>query len=133
IDSTHFMVLDLKSGKYRDLMDCRHMYAFIVVDHQGRAYQPILGGEIARYNPDTETLERLKHTIDGKPLAKDSLLADPNGHPINWDISPDRKTLYSVAMSGNQLYRYDLTAKGETLNGISLGPLVPKAEKTDCR
>ncbi|MBW3540329.1 MAG: hypothetical protein KY476_08665, partial [Planctomycetes bacterium] len=35
IESTHFMVLDLESGEYRDLLDCRHMYAFIVVDQQG--------------------------------------------------------------------------------------------------
>jgi sugar lactone lactonase YvrE len=133
IDSTHFLVLDLNSGKYRDLLDCRHMYAFIVVDHLGRAYHPILGGEIARYSPDADKLEQLEQTIDGQPLAKDSLLAHPTGHPINWDISPDRKTLYSVAMSGNQLYRYDLTPEGAGLNGVSLGPLVPKAEKTDCR
>ena len=132
-DSTHFMVLDLKTGKYDDLMDCRHMYAFIVVDYRGRAYHPILGGDIARYDPDAKKLDRLQQTIDGKPLRKDSLLAHPTGHPINWDISSDRKTLYSVAMSGNQLYRYDLTEKGKTLNGVSLGPLVPKANKTDCR
>ena len=54
IESTHFMVLDLKTGKYRDLLDCQHMYAFIVVDHLGRAYHPILGGDIARWDPKTE-------------------------------------------------------------------------------
>ena len=132
-ESTHFLVLDLETGKYQDLLDCRHMYAFIVVDHLGRAYHPILGGEFARYNPETKELQRLKHTIDGKPLSKDSLFAHPTGHPINWDITADKKVLYSVAMSGNQLYRYDLTAEGDTLDGVSLGPLVPKAEKTDCR
>ncbi|MCA9069032.1 MAG: hypothetical protein KDA84_08925 [Planctomycetaceae bacterium] len=132
-DSTHFMVLDIETGKYKDLMDCKHMYAFVVVDHKGRAYHPILGGNIARYNPDTQKLKRLKQTIDGSPIGKDSLLAHPTGHPINWDISPDRKTLYSVAMSGNQLYQYDLTTDGDTLNGVSLGPLVANAEKTDCR
>jgi sugar lactone lactonase YvrE len=133
IESTHFMILDLESGKYRELMDCRHMYAFIVVDHLGRAYHPILGGDIARYDPRTKKLERLKQTIDGKPPTKESLLADPKSHPINWDISPDRKTLYAVAMSGNQLYAYDLTGKGKTLQGRSLGPLISKAKKTDCR
>lgn len=132
-DSSHFMVLDLKTGKYRDLMDCKHMYAFIVVDHKGRAYHPILGGDIARYHPDSQKLERIKQTIDGKPLNEDSLLAHPTTHPINWEISPDRKTLYAVAMSGNQLYRYDLTTDGKTLKGVSVGPLVAKAEKTDCR
>ena len=43
------MILNLESSEYRDLMDCRHMYALIVVDYAGRAYHPILGGEIARY------------------------------------------------------------------------------------
>lgn len=132
-DNSHFMILDLKSGKYRDLIDCQHMYAFIVVDYKGRAYHPILGGDIARYDPTTDKLERLKQTIDGKPPTRESLLALPESHPINWDISPDGKTLYAVAMSGNQLYAYDLTATGDTLPGRSLGVLVPGAKSTDCR
>ena len=35
------MVLDLKTKKYSDLGDSEHVYAFIVVDHQGRAYHPM--------------------------------------------------------------------------------------------
>src|SRR5262245_6146465 len=42
-ESAHFLVLDLKTGKYRDLIDTRHMYGFIVVDYKGRAYHPVLG------------------------------------------------------------------------------------------
>jgi sugar lactone lactonase YvrE len=132
-DGTHFIVLDLKTGKYRDLMDCKHMYAFIVIDYRGRAYHPILGGDIARYDPRIGKVERLKQTIDGKPPARASLLALPETHPINWDIAPDGKTLYAVAMSGNQLYSYDLTAGGDTLPGRSLGKLLPGAKSTDCR
>lgn len=133
IESTHFLILDLQRGTYRDLMDCHHMYAFIVVDYLGRAYHPILGGDIARYDPRSDRLERLRQTIDGKPPSEESLLAAPNSHPVNWDISPDGKTLYAVAMSGNQLYAYDLTAEGDTLPGRSLGALVPGAKRTDCR
>jgi len=133
IESTHFMQLNLQTGAYRDLLDCRHMYAFIVVDERGRAYHPILGGEIARFDPTTDRLERLRQTIDGQPPTADSLLAHPESHPINWDISPDRKTLYAVAMSGNQLYSYDLTSDGDTLTGLSVGPLIPTAQSTDCR
>ena len=133
IESTHFMILDLKTGKYRDLLDCQHMYAFIVVDHLGRAYHPILGGDIARWDPKTEKLEKLKQIIDGSPPSKESLLAHPQSHPINWDATPDGKTLYSVAMSGNQLFSYDLTQDGNTLAGKALGPLVPGAKSTDCR
>ena len=133
IESTHFMVLNLQTGKYRDLLDCRHMYAFIVVDAQGRAYHPILGGEIARYDPATEKLQRLKQTIDGQSPAKESFLADPESHPINWDISPDKKTLWSVAMSGNALFSCDLSGEGETLIGRWHGPIIPSAKATDCR
>jgi hypothetical protein len=109
------------------------MYAFIVVDALGRAYHPILGGEIARYDPRSDQLDRLTQTIDGQPPSEASLLADPKSHPINWDISPDRQTLYAVAMSGNQLFSYDLTEKGNRLAGRRLGPLVAGADKTDCR
>ena len=133
IESAHFMILNLKTGAYRDLLDTRHMYAFIVLDHLGRAYHPLLGGEIARYDPDADKLVRLKQTIDGHPPSVQSRLADPKSHPINWEVSPDRKTLYAVAMSVNQLYAYDLTGEGETLKGRSLGPLIPDAQKTDCR
>ena len=133
IESSHFMILDLEDGTYRDLLDTQHMYAFIVVDAEGRAYHPLLGGEIARYDPDADRLDRLSMLVDGAPPTEDSLLAKPESHPINWDISPDRKTLYAVAMSGNQLYSFDLTGNDETLNGRSLGPLIPGAEKTDCR
>ena len=133
VESTHFMVLDLATGKYRDLLDCRHMYAFIVLDHLGRAYHPVLGGEIARHDPRSGKLERLRQTIDGAPPTPESLLAHPQSHPVNWEVSPDRRTLYSVAMSGNQLFAYDLAAEGATLRGRSLGKLVPDAAKTDCR
>jgi hypothetical protein len=133
VESSHFMVLDLATGKYTDLLDTRHMYAFIVVDHKGRAYHPIQGGDIARYDPATRKLDRLKQVIDGQPPRADSLLAHPDTHPLNWDVSTDGKTLYCVPMSTNQLYAYDLTGDGDTLSGRSLGALIPGARSTDCR
>jgi sugar lactone lactonase YvrE len=133
IDGTRFGIIDLETGKYRDLMDCQHMYAFIVVDHLGRAYHPVLGGDIVRYNPRGDKLERLKQTIDGTAPKPDSHLADEHGHPINWDITPDGKTLYALPMSSNQLYSYDLTTDGDVLAGRSLGALIAGAKETDCR
>src|SRR5262249_49394998 len=133
-ENSHFLVLNLKTGKYRNLIDTRHVYGFIVVDYLHRAYHPMLGGDIVRYDPKADKVERLKQTIDGKPPTKESHLADPGaGHPINWDISPDGKTLYSQPMSTNRLYSYDLTQKGAVLAGRSLGTLVPGAKNTDCR
>jgi hypothetical protein len=133
VENAHFLVLDLAKGTYKDLIDSHHIYAFIVVDHRHRAYHPMLGGDILRYDHATDRLERLKQTIDGSPPRAASHLADAEGHPINWDISPDGKTLYSLPMSANQLYAYDLTKAGDTMQGQSLGRLIPGAESTDCR
>ena len=88
----------------------------------------------------TDKVERLKQTIDGKALADipakelaASHLADEKGHPLNWDITPDGKTLYCVPMSTNQLYSYDLTAAGNVIPGRNHGVLIPGAKTTDCR
>jgi hypothetical protein len=133
-ENAWFLILDLKTGKYRRLIDTHHIYGFIVLDHLGRAYHPLLGGQIARYDPRTDKLEKLTQTIDGKaPDAKLHLADRPTGHPLNWDASPDGKTLYCVPMSTNRLIAYDLTATGDTLPGRDLGPLVPGATGTDCR
>jgi sugar lactone lactonase YvrE len=132
-ENSIFLILDLKTGKYRELIDTEHYYGFIVVDYLGRAYHPILGGDIARYDPRTDKLQRLKQTIDGKPPTSATRLALKKPDPINWDISPDGKTLYAQPMSGNGLFAYDLTAEGDTLPGRSLGTLVPNAKSTDCR
>ena len=128
-----FLVLDLKTGKYRELMDTEHMYGFICLDNKGRAYHPVKGGRIARFNPDNDKLDQLKQTIDGQPPSKESHLADEATHPLNWDAAPGGKTLYCVPMSTNQLYAYDLTAEGDTIPGRSLGTLIPGAKTTDCR
>ncbi len=133
-ENSIFLILDLKTGKYRSLMDTEHYYGFIVVDHLGRAYHPIFGGDIARFDPSTDKLERIKQTIDGKPPTDETRLAlTPRPDPINWDISPDGKTLYAQPMSGNTLFSYDLTVTGDTLPGRSLGTLVAGAKGIDCR
>jgi sugar lactone lactonase YvrE len=130
IDHTHFMVLDLKTRTYRDLGDMEHAYAFIVIDNKGRAYHPVRGGTIARFDPTANKLEKLPVTIDGKPAGRpftgDQAI-------LNWDISPDRKTLYAVEMSTNGLYSFDLTAAGKTIPGRRLGDILPGAKRTDCR
>lgn len=134
VESSHFMILDLATGKYRDLIESEHSYAFIVVDYLGRAYHPLRGGDIARFDPRTDKLERLKQTIDGVAPTPESHLADKHNDVLNWDITPDGKTMYSVAMSGNQLYSFDLTQTGPNLNGKKLGKLLPDVSgPTDCR
>ncbi len=130
IESSHFMVYDMKSKTYTDLGESEHSYAFIVLDHQGRAYHPKRGGKVMRYDPDSKKLDIVEVTVDGQPcpqpIAKDGAI-------LNWDASPDGKTLWSVEMSTNQLYSFDLTAKTPAIPGKSHGPLLAHAKATDCR
>jgi streptogramin lyase len=130
IDHTHFMVLDLAKRTYRDLGDLEQMYAFIVVDHKGRAYHPVRGGQIGRYDPATDRLEKLAVTVDGGPapgaFTKDEVI-------LNWEVSPDRKTLYAVEMTTNQLFSFDLAADGSAIPVRRHGELLPGVKKTDCR
>lgn len=130
IDHTHFMILNTKTKQYRDLGDMEQAYAFIVLDHQDRAYHPKRGGLVVRYDPQTDRVETLKVTIDGRPV-QGTIIKD---HAIlNWDASPDRKTLWSVELFTNELWSFDLTAPGDTLPGRSHGKLLAHAKATDCR
>src|SRR6185295_10870283 len=79
-ERSHFLILDLKTGTYRNLIDTKHVYGFIVVDYLGRAYHPMLGGGIVRYDPKTDTVELLRQTIDGKEPTKESNLANADVH-----------------------------------------------------
>ena len=71
-ENAHFLVLDLKTGKYRDLIDTEHIYGFIVVDHLGRAYHPMLGGDIARYDPQ-DRQARAAEADDRRQAADDGV------------------------------------------------------------
>jgi sugar lactone lactonase YvrE len=130
IESSHFMVYGVKTKKYRDLGETQHSYAFIVLDDKGRAYHPVRGGKIARFDPTADKLEKLDVTVDGQPPPKEIY---KDGAILNWDASPDGKTLYCVEMSTNQLFRFDLTATGTSIPGQRLGALLANAKATDCR
>ena len=64
-------------------MDTEHSYGFIVVDYLGRAYHPILGGDIARYDPHSDKLERLRQTIPELPWLSRKRIQD------EWGVSDE--------------------------------------------
>lgn len=142
IENSHFMIYDMKKKTYRDLVNTEHHYAFIVLDNKGRAYHPVRGGKIFRYDPDADKLDTLMVTVDGQPCPKELIGLTPKVHAsaiLNWDASPDGKTLWCVEMSHNMLYSFDMTEDGSVLAGKSHGPILPgktaKGEPrvTDCR
>ena len=130
IDHSHFMVLDLKTRKYTDLGDTEIAYAFIILDQKRRAYHPVAGGTLFRYDPETARVEQMLMRID-KQVPPYSLRR--NSAILNWDATQDGRWLYSVEMTTNQLFQFDLASTGPILEGRSCGPLLKKARATDCR
>ena len=45
---------------------------------------------------------------------------------LNWEVSPDRKTLYAVEMSNNALYDFDLTDAGTRTAGFAIAAVVAR-------
>ena len=136
IEEAHFMVYDMKTKKYRDLGDSKVSYAFIVLDNNGRALHPWIGGKIGRYDPESGKLEMLNVTVDGQPCPQEIAKVGnekQHGPVLNWDASPDGKTLWCVEMVTNMLFSFDLRATGDTIPGKRHGALLPKAKATDCR
>ncbi len=132
VESTHFLVLDLATGRYRDLGDMARSFAYIQVDHRRRALHVASQARVACYDPAAERLTMLRMLVDGKPPAPDSLLYE--NHPLQPGMSPDGRRIYLLPMSENALYIGDLTGEGDALPLRRVAPVLSGARgTTDCR
>ena len=132
VEVSHFMVLDLKTGKYRDLGDMGRSYAYIQRDCRGRALHLATAARVGAYDPATERLTMLEMMVDGARPGADTLLHQ--NHPLQVGVSPDGKQLYLLPMSENALYVGDLTAAGDRLPLRRVAPVLAGAQgTTDCR
>jgi hypothetical protein len=133
VEVTHFLVLDLETGKYRDLGDMARSYAYIQIDFRGRALHLASEGRVAAYDPNTSQLRMLEMTVGGHRPGPGSFLYD--NHPLQPGMSPDRKQIYLLPMSENALYIGDLTRGDGSLPLRRVAPVLPGAPEkgTDCR
>src|ERR1051325_10352589 len=85
-----------------------------------------------RYDPKTQKPELLEVTVDGETPPK---AITKDGAILNWDWSPDHKTLWCVEMSTNQLYSFDMTATRATpkIPGKTQRKILEHVKSTDCR
>jgi hypothetical protein len=130
---THFMVLDLKKGTYKDLGDMGRSYAYIQRDYRGRALHLASEARVAAYDPDRDRLQMLQMLVEGARPQPGSRLYE--NHPLQPGTSPDGKTLYLLPMEENALYAGDLTRNDGTLPLRRIAPVLPgaPASGTDCR
>jgi hypothetical protein len=104
----HWMILDLKSRKYREPDPKLRLtpYAQTLIDHQGRAVVVTRDFGLARFDPKTDKLEVLEFASDGKPIGT---AGDKLG-PACWAQSNDAQTVFLVRMSDSRLFQIDLAA-----------------------
>lgn len=133
VESTHFMVLDQKTRKYRDLGDMARSYAYLQRDYRDRALHLASEARVGAYDPVAGKLTMLRMTVEGRRPEAGSFLYD--NHPLMPGTSPDGKTLYLLPMSENALYLGDLTRRGDELPLRRVAPVLPGApgKGTDCR
>lgn len=132
VEETRFLILDLKSGRYRDLGDMARSFAYIQIDYRRRALHLASQARVGCYDPAADRLTMLEMTVDGRRPGPGSFLYD--NHPLEPGISPDRKTLYLLPMSENALYLGDLTRDDGSLPLRRVSPVLAGAQgTTDCR
>jgi hypothetical protein len=118
----HWVLLDLKTKKFRELSDEVRLtpYAQTLLDHRGRAVVLTRDFQLARYDPATKTLELLLLASDGEPVGS---AGDKLG-PACWALGPGGTHAYLVRMSDSRLFRIDLAAAGAKLPVADLGKLI---------
>ena len=106
----HWMVLDLKTKKYREPdPDLRLTpYAQTLVDSKGRAVVVTRDFRLARFDPSTNKVEQLDLASSGRPVGA---AGDKLG-PACWALTADARAAYLVRMSDSTLFRFDLAAAG---------------------
>lgn len=115
----HWMILDLKTKKYREPDPSLRVtaYAQTLIDSKGRAAVVTRDFKIARFDPATNKLETLELSASiGK--------ADDKLGPACWAVTADAKAAYLIRMSDPTLFRIDLSADGAKLPVANLGPMI---------
>lgn len=118
----HWMVLDLKTKKYREPDPKLRVtpYAQTLVDSKCRAVVLTRDFKLARFDPATDKLEILELASGGKSVGA----ADDKLGPACWALTANAKSAYLVRMSDSRLFRLDLAANGAKVPVADLGRFI---------
>jgi hypothetical protein len=115
-EDQHWMALDLKSGKCRELGPLLTPYATTLLDARGRAYSITKDFKLARFDPESGRVDVLDIQVDGRLWTRPDASSIPT-----WQVAADGRTAYLVLMNDARLIRLDLEAPADA---VRLGTLV---------
>lgn len=130
-EDQHWMLGDLRGGKYRELGPMLTPYAVTLIAANGRAYAITHDFQLASYDPD-------KDRVDIRPLKVDNQdWQRANNHSIpTWVLTADKKRAYLILLNDPTLLEIDLVGSSPTIShgtmiagkhpdsrcGLDLGP-----------
>ena len=107
-EDQHWMVLDLKTRKVRELGPMLTPYAMTLIDPQGRAYAITKDFKLAVYDPAADKAEVRDIVVDGDVWTR------PNHNSIpTWQLAADGRTAWLLLMNDARLLRLDLREPGK--------------------
>ncbi len=102
-EDQHWMALDLKTKKYRELGPMLTPYASTLLDPQGRAHAITKDFKLAVYDPGAGRAAVEDIVVDGEVWTR------PNHNSIpTWQLAADGRTAYLVLMNDARLLKIDL-------------------------
>jgi hypothetical protein len=116
-EDQHWMLLDLKTRKVRELGPLLTPYAATLLDPQGRAHAITKDFKLAVYDPSSDKVTTRDILVDGELWTR----PDPNSIPT-WRLAADGRTAYLVLMNDARLLRLDLQ---EPAASKRVGTMVP--------
>lgn len=102
-EDQHWMLLDLKTKKYRELGPMLTPYASTLMDREGRAYAVTKDFKLAIYDPASDKATIQDIAVDGGVWTRPNTSSIPT-----WQIAADGRTAYLVLMNDARLIRIDL-------------------------
>ena len=102
-EDQHWMILDLKTKKYRELGPMLTPYAATLLDPQGRAHAITKDFKLAVYDPATDKVSVRDIVVDGEVWTRANTSAIPT-----WQIAADGRTAWLILMNDARLIRLDL-------------------------
>ncbi len=118
-EEQHWLVLDLKTKKFRELGPILRDQPNTLIDFRGRATAITADFKIARYLPDYDEVYVDSLVVDGKPF--EEYLGAKRQHP-DWRITRDGKTAYMQLLDDLRMFSVDLSGSvGKPVIATDLG------------
>jgi hypothetical protein len=129
-EEQHWMLYDMKSRNYRDLGVILKDQPNTIIDAQGRGTAITFDYQIARYDPQNDTLSVSPLMVGDRKFSE--FIGEDRVHP-DWRMAPDGKTAYLQLLNDLRMFKIDLSADaGVALQAIDLGNRI-QGENPDSR